>query len=149
MATVESILLYGSETWTITKNMSNRIDGCYTNMLRKALNIDNIWYKINNILVYGSLPKVTTKIERRGVRLAGHIARHADLTAHQTLFGEARHGQRGRGRHVEEGHWNRELGGDRECDARPGKILGFLQIPTYLPDIIFSTRHIKYNQQIR
>lgn len=33
-ATVESILLYGSETWTLTKSLSERIDGCYTRMLR-------------------------------------------------------------------------------------------------------------------
>ena len=39
-ATVESILLYGSETWTITKALEKKIDGCYTRMLRMALDID-------------------------------------------------------------------------------------------------------------
>ena len=34
LATVESILLYGYETWTITKSLSKLIDGCYTRMLR-------------------------------------------------------------------------------------------------------------------
>ena len=29
-ATVESILLYGSETWTITEALAKQIDGCYT-----------------------------------------------------------------------------------------------------------------------
>ena len=28
------ILLYGSETWTLTKQMTLRLDGCYTNFLR-------------------------------------------------------------------------------------------------------------------
>ena len=39
-ATVESVLLYGSETWTMTKRLTKTIDGCYTRMLRMALNIN-------------------------------------------------------------------------------------------------------------
>ena len=39
VSTVESVLLYGSETWTITKQMEKKIDGCYTRLLRMALNI--------------------------------------------------------------------------------------------------------------
>ena len=38
VATVESILLYGSETWTLTESLKKCIDGCYTRMLRMALN---------------------------------------------------------------------------------------------------------------
>ena len=37
-ATVESALLYNSETWTMNKNMQKEIDGCYTRMLRMATN---------------------------------------------------------------------------------------------------------------
>ena len=37
LATVESILLYGSETWTVSQTLAKRIDGCYTRMLRMAL----------------------------------------------------------------------------------------------------------------
>ena len=47
IATVESILLYGSETWTITKTLSKKIDGCYTRMLRMALDIDWRAHKTN------------------------------------------------------------------------------------------------------
>ena len=32
-ATIESILLYGSETWTIDKSLERRINGCYTRLL--------------------------------------------------------------------------------------------------------------------
>ena len=32
-ATIEIIIMYGSETWTVTKNMSERIDCCYTIIL--------------------------------------------------------------------------------------------------------------------
>ena len=38
-ATVELLLLYGSETWTMTKNVEKSVNGCYTRMLRMALNV--------------------------------------------------------------------------------------------------------------
>ena len=38
-STVESVLLYGSETWTLTKTLEKRLNGCYTRMLRMALNV--------------------------------------------------------------------------------------------------------------
>ena len=96
-ATVESILLYGSETWTISKSLSKRIDGCYTRMLRMALNIN--WRdKINNNTVYGTMPRATVKIRERRLRLAGHVQRHDDLTAHKVLFWDPQHGHRRPGR---------------------------------------------------
>ena len=39
-ATVESVLLYGCETWTITTKIRKALDGCYTRMLPSALNVD-------------------------------------------------------------------------------------------------------------
>ena len=33
-ATVESVVLYGSETWTVTKKIGEALNGCYTRMLR-------------------------------------------------------------------------------------------------------------------
>ena len=30
IATVESVLLYGAETWTITQTIKKQLDGCYT-----------------------------------------------------------------------------------------------------------------------
>ena len=38
VATVESVLLYGSESWTLNVKQQNSLDGQYTRMLRKALN---------------------------------------------------------------------------------------------------------------
>ena len=96
-ATVESTLIYGSETWTITASLLKRIDGCYTRMLRMALNVD--WRQhITNKVVYGHLPRVTSKIQGRRMKLAGHIQRHEELTAHKLLLWEPLHGARGRGR---------------------------------------------------
>ena len=56
VATVESILLYGSETWTLTESLKKRIDGCYTRMLRMTLNVDWKQRKTNKE-VYGNLPR--------------------------------------------------------------------------------------------
>ena len=39
-ATVETVLLYGSECWTLTTQLQRSLDGCYTRMLRQVLNID-------------------------------------------------------------------------------------------------------------
>ena len=50
-AMIETIYTYGAETWTTTKTMTKRIDGCYTRLLRMALNIS--WKdNINNITLY-------------------------------------------------------------------------------------------------
>ena len=38
-AAVESVLMYGSEAWTLTKALTNRLDGLYTRLLRFALDI--------------------------------------------------------------------------------------------------------------
>ncbi len=37
VATVESVLLYGCEAWTITIKLATELDGCYTRMLWTAL----------------------------------------------------------------------------------------------------------------
>ena len=61
IATVESVLLYGAETWTLTKTLENQLNGCYTRMLRMALNIS---YKVHmtNVELYRDLPPVSRKI---------------------------------------------------------------------------------------
>ena len=38
--TIETILLYGSETWTINNSLEKRINGCYTKLLRMVLNVE-------------------------------------------------------------------------------------------------------------
>ena len=80
-ATVESILLYGTETWTVTESLKKKIDGCYSRMLRMALNVDWREHRSNKE-VFGTLPRVSSKIQARRIRLAGHIQRHDDLVAH-------------------------------------------------------------------
>ena len=95
-ACVESILLYGSETWTISRKMELRIDGCYTRLLRRALNI--IWKDhITNKILYGDLPKLTTTIRQRRMRFAGHCARATDQPVSELLFWTPSYGKRGKG----------------------------------------------------
>ena len=95
-ATVESVLLYGSETWTMSQSLVKRVNGCYSRMLRMALNI-NWQQKMSNTDVFGTIPMPSVMIANRRMRLAGHIARHDDLLANDLLFWEPQHGHRGRG----------------------------------------------------
>ena len=74
---VETILLYGSETWTLTKNLEKSIDGTYTRLLRTVFNVS--WSEhLTNRELYGTLPKVTDKIWERKLKLAGHCVRHLE-----------------------------------------------------------------------
>ena len=96
-ATVESVLLYGSETWTITNKIGKSLDGCYTRMLRKALDVN--WKShITNKELYGDLPKVTTKIKIRRLQFAGHCKRHAERIVAKLVTWRPTHGHRLPGR---------------------------------------------------
>ena len=96
-ACVESILLYGSETWTITKDLEQRIDGCYTRLLRRAQNIR--WQNHpTNALVYQGLPKLSIKIKKRRLNFAGHCARATDQPVSELLSWFPQTGTTNRGR---------------------------------------------------
>ena len=97
-ATVESVLLYGSETWTLDTRLTRMLNGCYTRMLRMALNVS--WKQhLTNQELYGSLPKLTSKIAQRRLRLAGHSYRHSELTLSKAILWEPCHGKARPGRH--------------------------------------------------
>ena len=73
------------------------LDGTYTRMLRKALNIH--WSShIPNQQLYGDLPAVSNKIASRRLQLAGHCYRHPELSTQKLVLWEPTHGHRGRGR---------------------------------------------------
>lgn len=76
-ATVESILLYGSETWTVTSSIRKQLDGCYTRLLRSALDISWKSHTSNKDL-YGDLPNVSEKIKKRRLQFAGHCVRSTE-----------------------------------------------------------------------
>ena len=97
-ATVESVLLYESETWTVTKKLEESVNGCYTRMMRTALNVH--WQQhMNNEELYGSLPRISETIRARRLRLPGHCGRHNEETAFsKVLLGNPRQSHPNRGR---------------------------------------------------
>ena len=96
-ATVESVLLYGSDAWTLTNRLEKSIDGCYTRMLRMALNVSWKDHKTNEEL-YGGLPKVSARIREARLRTAGHCIRHPEEEASKVVLWQPRRGISNRGR---------------------------------------------------
>ena len=96
-ATVESMLLYGCEAWTTTEVQEKAINGSYTRMLRKALNVHWSSHMTNEEL-YGDLPRVSDKIASRRLQLAGHCFRHPELSTQPLVLWIPTHGGRRRGR---------------------------------------------------
>ena len=68
------MLLYGSESWTLTSKQQRRLDGTYTNLLRRVKNISWRDHATLN-RIYGKLPRVSAKLAQRRVRFAGHCYR--------------------------------------------------------------------------
>lgn len=97
LATVESVLLYNSETWSLTKQMEKSLDGQYTRMLRMALDVSWKLHMTNEEL-YAGLPKVSVKISERRLKLAGHCVRHSEEIASQLILWEPSRGRSKRGR---------------------------------------------------
>ena len=61
-ATVETVLIYGSEAWTVTPKIAKDLDGCYTRMLRVIQNVS--WRQhMTNAELYRDLPKISQKIK--------------------------------------------------------------------------------------
>ena len=95
---VYSILLYGCETWTLTKTLCDKLEACEMFLLRRMGKIS--WkQKVSNAQV---LEKFSTKrqlldiIKRRKMCFFGHIKRH-DSIIKDILEGKVE-GKRGRGR---------------------------------------------------
>ena len=74
-ASVETILLYGSESWALTVARSKKRYGSYTKMLCAVYNIS--WRDhVSNKSLYGRLPRISIVVKRRRLALAGHVSRH-------------------------------------------------------------------------
>ena len=72
--TVEIVLLYGAESWTLTNEMSRTLDGTYTRMLRAVLGFT--WRDgITNSDLYGKLNKITAAFKSKRLRFIGHMWR--------------------------------------------------------------------------
>ena len=96
-ATVESVLLYGAECWTLTKRLEQKLDGCYTRMLMRVQNMN--WKQHHTLSeIYGNLPRITSTIQRRRLHLAGHWYRRTDQIISKVLLWQPTQGKRKRGR---------------------------------------------------
>ena len=72
---VESIRLYGCESWVMNSTAVKKVDDTYTRSLRRVKNIS--WRdRLSNAQLYGQIPKLSTIIKRKRLALAGHVARH-------------------------------------------------------------------------
>ena len=80
VAAVETILLYGCESWTVTPKIECMLHGTYTKILRKATNI-KWWERKPNDEVYEELPLFGSKIAARRMKLAGHCHQHPEPAA--------------------------------------------------------------------
>ena len=84
-ATVESVLTYSSQAWTLTKSLENKLNGAYTTMLRAERNVH--WsQRVTNNELYNDLPKIKETIHYRRLKFLGHIWRHDEEVAHSFLF---------------------------------------------------------------
>ena len=73
-AAIEPILLYGSETWTLSKKLEKRLDGTFTRLLMRAQNLSWKRHPTKNE-IYGTLPPVSDIVKARRVQFAGHCRR--------------------------------------------------------------------------
>ena len=71
---IEPILLYGSETWTLSNTMEARLDGTYTRLLMR---VHNISWKSHPTKkqIYGDLPSISSILKAKSVQFAGHCFR--------------------------------------------------------------------------
>ena len=90
-AMVEPVLLYGCETWTVNQEMLDRLNGCYTRLLRIAHNIDWTAHARNSFLYgNGAIPPLADTIAKRTLRFAGHAFRAKDQLVSDILMFEPR-----------------------------------------------------------
>ena len=114
LATVESVLLYNCNTWTLTKQLEKSLDGTYTCMLRMALNIS--WKDhMTNEQLYGDLPPLSKKITTRRLKLAGHCIRYKEEISSNIVMWELTFGRFRRSKKKE------QLCGCFEREHRAGK----------------------------
>ena len=89
-STVESVLLYGCEAWTMTNKVERDLYGCYTRIHWKQ--------HMTNKYFYGDLPKLSQTIRERRGRFAGHCFRNNNEPVSRLIHWIPKHGRRRQGR---------------------------------------------------
>ena len=96
-AAVESILLYGSEGWTLNNKLEARLDGCYTRLLMMVKNLN--WKNHpSREQIYGDIPKISEVVRYRRLNFAAHCARRLDEPVSGLVFWNPTHGRRAQGK---------------------------------------------------
>ena len=91
-AAVESVLVYGSVTWTLTQSIEKNIDGAYTRMLRAVMNTS--WRDhLTNEQLYSGIPKISKSIRIQRLRFTGHCCRSQDELASDIILWQIHHGK--------------------------------------------------------
>ena len=80
VATVESVLLYGAETWTLTANQECALDGVYTRMLRMVFDV-HMGRPFAQPQALRCLTKWFVKIREISMRLAGLYVCHHEIAS--------------------------------------------------------------------
>ena len=94
-AAVEPILLYGCETWTLSKAFEKRLDGTYTRLLMRVQNIS--WKSHpSRSQIYGSLPPISALVQTRRAQFAGHCLRASEEIISSLLLWSPKNTTRGR-----------------------------------------------------
>jgi hypothetical protein len=81
-ACVESTLLYNAVTWTLADTLSRKLDGCYTKLLRYALNHKWSDYVPNSTL-YNGPESVSIRLLEKQLSFVGHCIRSNLMGSHQ------------------------------------------------------------------
>ena len=96
-AAVETVLLYGSVSWTLTTHLEKKIDGAYTGMLCTAIN--RSWKDhLTNVELYGHIPPISKSLQQQRMRFVGHCWRSREELAGDILLWKPTHGHQPRGR---------------------------------------------------
>ena len=90
-ATIESVLLYGCEGWSLTVTMEKSLNRNNTRMLAHVLS--NSWRdRVTNAELYGDLPTLSERIGFRTLGLARHCHCHRELPTSQLVLWRPTHG---------------------------------------------------------
>jgi len=87
---LHAVLLYGCETWTVTKTLEKRLDAFDTRCLQKILQIPYTSHTTNETVrgIIGCLP-VSDRVKSLRLRFCGHLARSAPEEDHHRIIAAA------------------------------------------------------------
>ena len=90
VATVETVILCGSEAWTLTTSLEKQLNDCYTRLQQMVFSVH--WKEqVTNEELYGTMMRVTDKFQKRRMWFAGHNIRQARTPLSKLILWELMH----------------------------------------------------------